>query len=628
MRLEFETEVAPLELTHTADERTSASYEFETILANGVAAAQSGEREEARTMLERATQIDPRSEDAWMWRASISDYPEELLAFLNNVLDINPDNARAIAWHAATRSLLAKTLVHRAVTAHSAGSHQLAEQCLDQAVELDDQCEMAWYWKASRTDDEQEKIEFLERVMSINPENNDARDTLAALTSSAAVAAIANAKSAAVAGNTADALQILEDVLQSTPNAVEAWILRSHLSSSIEDKLASLKKTLEIEPENTAARSGFDFLTATIESINSAAEPSVESPSVSTSRSQSVKAEVVETAQADLSDDEAVTIETTVGVTSDMTAAGIVSLEEPGELIVAPEVFTTTVEIHSDASILEADHPVIGESGPLPSAIRADPVVRRTGSECPFCTIPHDAQAFECGSCHAILTLSDIESVLSNPRADRQVVQQAVMQMEAEWNFREFSEGELTALAIGHFNLRNYEDGYKYLQEASRLSPNNVILSGQLNAIAIRIDEMARQKDSGAPVSGRTILVVDDSATIRKLISGKLEKAGHNVICAADGVEALARIEESLPDLVLLDITMPRMDGYEVCKNIRSNPAAKDVPVVMISGKDGFFDKVRGRMAGTSGYVTKPFGPETLMKALETYLAPAESESA
>jgi twitching motility two-component system response regulator PilG len=77
-----------------------------------------------------------------------------------------------------------------------------------------------------------------------------------------------------------------------------------------------------------------------------------------------------------------------------------------------------------------------------------------------------------------------------------------------------------------------------------------------------------------------------------------------------------------MPDLVLLDITMPKMDGYEVCRQIRSNPESKDIPVVMISGKDGFFDKVRGRMAGTTAYITKPFGPETLMKALETYLLP------
>ncbi|MEO8042858.1 MAG: response regulator, partial [Acidobacteriota bacterium] len=67
--------------------------------------------------------------------------------------------------------------------------------------------------------------------------------------------------------------------------------------------------------------------------------------------------------------------------------------------------------------------------------------------------------------------------------------------------------------------------------------------------------------------------------------------------------------------------TMPRMDGYQVCKQIRSNNSTKDVTVVMISGKDGFFDKVRGRMAGTTGYITKPFGPETLMKAVEMYLS-------
>ena len=114
--------------------------------------------------------------------------------------------------------------------------------------------------------------------------------------------------------------------------------------------------------------------------------------------------------------------------------------------------------------------------------------------------------------------------------------------------------------------------------------------------------------------------VVDDSATVRKLIAGKLEKCGHEVYCAADGVEALEQLDSAVPDLILLDITMPRMDGYQVCKVIRSKESTKDIPVVMISGKDGFFDKVRGRMAGTTGYITKPFGPETLMKAVEMYL--------
>ncbi|MEP6788791.1 MAG: response regulator, partial [Acidobacteriota bacterium] len=245
------------------------------------------------------------------------------------------------------------------------------------------------------------------------------------------------------------------------------------------------------------------------------------------------------------------------------------------------------------------------------------------GFACPFCSSVNDPLPFVCTTCHSVLTLSDIESLLSNPGVDREVVQRAVTQMEAEWNLRDFTERELIDLGIGAFNLGNSASGFRYLQEASRLNPNNVILAGQVNALAIRMEEIERQAEANNLLpKGKTIMVVDDSATVRKLISGKLEKSGHNVVCAVDGVDALERLAEVLPDLVLLDITMPRMDGYEVCKQIRANPVAKNVPVVMISGKDGFFDKVRGRMAGTSGYVTKPFGPETLMKALETYLLP------
>jgi twitching motility two-component system response regulator PilG len=245
---------------------------------------------------------------------------------------------------------------------------------------------------------------------------------------------------------------------------------------------------------------------------------------------------------------------------------------------------------------------------------------------CVFCSSPNDPQAIECSGCNSTLTLTDLDKLLAGTNANKDLVQQSVTAMEAEWNSREFTSGEFIALSLGHFNLGNPQGGFRYLQEASRLNPNDVILSGQVNTVAIRLAEMQRQSEVHQSMpKGKTILVVDDSPTVRKLISGKLEKSGHNVVCAVDGVDALAKLEEGMPDLVLLDITMPRMDGYEVCKQIRSTPEGKHLPVVMISGKDGFFDKVRGRMAGTSGYVTKPFGPETLMKALETYLLPDDT---
>jgi CheY-like chemotaxis protein len=116
------------------------------------------------------------------------------------------------------------------------------------------------------------------------------------------------------------------------------------------------------------------------------------------------------------------------------------------------------------------------------------------------------------------------------------------------------------------------------------------------------------------------ILVVDDSPTIRKLVAMTLGKRGFEVIAAADGMEALARINDGAPDLILLDITMPRMDGYQLCRTIKGNSSTDQIPIVMLTGKDGFMDKVRGRMVGSEGYLTKPFQPNELVQMVEQHV--------
>ena len=116
-----------------------------------------------------------------------------------------------------------------------------------------------------------------------------------------------------------------------------------------------------------------------------------------------------------------------------------------------------------------------------------------------------------------------------------------------------------------------------------------------------------------------TILVVDDSPTICKLVDIILKKRGFRVVSASNGLDALARINDGLPSMIFLDITMPRMDGYQLCKIIKANRETRDIPVIMLTGKDGLVDKVRGRMAGSTGYITKPFGPDTLVQAVEKY---------
>ena len=113
---------------------------------------------------------------------------------------------------------------------------------------------------------------------------------------------------------------------------------------------------------------------------------------------------------------------------------------------------------------------------------------------------------------------------------------------------------------------------------------------------------------------------MDDSPAIRRVVRLALERAGHRVASASDGNEALERVRSwGAPDLVFLDINMPGPDGYEVCKRLLEQAGAAPVPVVMLSGRDGFFSKLRGRLAGCSGFISKPFKLDDLLGAVEAY---------
>ena len=122
-----------------------------------------------------------------------------------------------------------------------------------------------------------------------------------------------------------------------------------------------------------------------------------------------------------------------------------------------------------------------------------------------------------------------------------------------------------------------------------------------------------------APVAGARVLVVDDSNTIRRSAEIFLRQGGHQVVLAEDGFDALSKVNDHDPDLIFCDILMPRLDGYQTCAIIKRNPRFAQVPVIMLSSKDGLFDKARGRMVGSQDYLTKPFTKEQLLKAVEAY---------
>ena len=115
------------------------------------------------------------------------------------------------------------------------------------------------------------------------------------------------------------------------------------------------------------------------------------------------------------------------------------------------------------------------------------------------------------------------------------------------------------------------------------------------------------------------MLFVDDSATIRHSAQRVLESAGYSVKLAADGFQALSQVVQWHPDIVLADITMPRLDGYQMCALIKSNADYKDIPVIMLSGKDGLFDEERACMVGSDSHVAKPFNVQALTAVLESF---------
>ncbi len=122
-------------------------------------------------------------------------------------------------------------------------------------------------------------------------------------------------------------------------------------------------------------------------------------------------------------------------------------------------------------------------------------------------------------------------------------------------------------------------------------------------------------------ISGTRVMVIDDSNTIRRSAEIFLMQAGCQVILAENGFDALSKIADHQPDVIFVDIMMPRLDGYQTCALIKKNGKHKTTPVIMLSSKDSLFDRARGRMVGSDEYLTKPFSKDSLLKAVETHLA-------
>jgi twitching motility two-component system response regulator PilG len=223
---------------------------------------------------------------------------------------------------------------------------------------------------------------------------------------------------------------------------------------------------------------------------------------------------------------------------------------------------------------------------------------------CPLCDNQDVGSPSRCARCGAILDVNDLKSISENESANETLLLGGVQRWEqAERHSRSF-DGQIN-LARAYLNLHRSNDALSHLRRAIEIRPEDHKIRRALDKIRSR----------------KLVLAVDDSMTIRRIVSILLERNGFRAAIACDGEEALSKVREELPDLILLDVIMPGLNGYQVCRLLRQDERSAKVPVVILSSS--LLDRIKGRLAGVTDYMAKPFEAETLVTTLRKHLPPA-----
>lgn len=253
--------------------------------------------------------------------------------------------------------------------------------------------------------------------------------------------------------------------------------------------------------------------------------------------------------------------------------------------------------------------------------------------KCFFCWAPLNKKDNKCHYCHGRLTIDD------NTLADQATMNATYLQQAKDRYQRILNKTprHLIAtycLALIHFNNNDYQETLNFLDKAAKMAPSKEIFVNQLKILLNHLAQQPVIDNAKQDVTNVTpepeknlndnakklILVVEDSSTTRKVIAITLSRSGYRVNEAADGLEALSKISEERPDLIMLDVILPKMDGYKILSIIKGNKEFRDIPVIMLTSKDGFISKMKGKMAGTAAYLTKPFDPEKMISEIEKHI--------
>ncbi len=281
-----------------------------------------------------------------------------------------------------------------------------------------------------------------------------------------------------------------------------------------------------------------------------------------------------------------------------------------------------------NASSLDPDNREIAEETiTISKAAKAGCKEDDTVQRCPFCWMPAVGYAFVCGNCNAQLFIPEkITGSAQKPNQD--LLKKAALRFTRILAVQRKNHKARFYLGIAHYNLGNWGKAAEQLYKTKMIVSTDEFYKDQLNFLLAQMEFKKSLSDEAGSLqpdkTKKTILIVDDSSTIRKVLRTILFEDGFEVVEAENGIDALARLNEGIPALILLDIIMPEMDGYEVLSAIKKSNAYKDIPIIMLTAKDSLISKVKGKLAGCDDYLTKPFRHNILTTKVREYLHESE----
>ncbi len=627
-------------------------------------AFRSGDKDVARELLGEASEHNPDNELVWLWRASAARTRTEALTAVERVLELNPSNEKALSWiqklqpgyvpqappesgeqpaealngapsgvaiqEAACQEPLeeaetdpaqvAEDAVYEESAASQEDTHYESEaevaETAEAAAETVDETEVFAQPEAAIADQAGlDEASYFERKDPVLDEPVEEQPQQVAEQQGEPVAEQAEREIPSDAEERLAALEAYlqrgareeEDTLQHSDEGGYGWErprddTQQEPPETTETSVEPAHEAAEVADEPRDDEPGGDPLIGLLDSEERASLDAPES-----GYQEAVDGEPATTSEQDYQEQLAQLQQSKPAEDEDVWGSlGMASMEGPAEQG-APAAENLAGEQPEAPAAEQAAGMGFAEMGVSAKAAEetAPPAQEAPEEEqgCFICEKLAPVQEGVCSSCRSIVDLRLHELAPRHEGADRPTLTKALERLRSKIEKGPTADLCIKA-AVTSLNLRQSNQALAFLREACRLRPHDRELLGFHDEVESR------------PL----ILAVDDSKTVQKMISTVLEKEAYRVSAAEDGLAAIAKLDEEMPKLILLDITMPRMDGYQVCKVITGNGATKHIPVVMLSGKDGFFDKVKGKMVGASNYITKPFDPNELTRTIAKFL--------